>query len=181
MYHPFPDRMLSLCCSAVVCSWQRPGHGSQQHACRSALGACPFALGPRETAGIQGSVPQKRNLHVGGFVLSLQPCVTLFRSTTVAAVAFMKPNRRKSRRSRSWHSVGTVARDGCRVSSPTASTTSSSGFLIIKEKVLQAKATDFRLLKGVCTDESYVMVFDNQTFSSHLFCFIKNIDGQISN
>lgn len=163
--------MLSLCCSAIVCSWQRPGHGSQQHACRGALGACPFALSPRETGGIQGLVPQKCNLHVGVFTFSLQPCVTLFRCTTAASVAFTKPNQSRSRRSRSWHSVGTVARDGCRASSPTASTTSSSGSLIIKEKVLQVKTTDLRLTKGVCTEDSYVMIYVNQIFSSHLLVF----------
>lgn len=105
------------------------------------------------------------------FLFFLQLCVTLFRCTTAVSVAFMKLNRSRSRRSRSWHSVGTVARDGCQASSPTASTTSSSGSLIIKEKVHQAKATDLRLLKGVCTDDSYVVVFVNQTFSSRLLVF----------
>lgn len=100
-------------------------------------------------------------------------CTFLFRCTTAASVAFTKPNRRRSRRirSRSWRSAGTVARDGCRASSPTAATTPSSGSLIIKDKVPQAKATDLGLLKGVCIDDSYVMGFVNQTFSSHLLVF----------
>lgn len=100
-------------------------------------------------------------------------CIFFFRCTTAASMAFTKANRRRSRRnrSRSWHSVGTVARDGCRASSPTAATTPSSGSLIIKDKVPQAKARDLRLLKGVCTDDSYVMGFVNQTFSSLLSVF----------
>lgn len=75
------------------------------------------------------------------------------RYTTFASAACMSQKGRRSSRSRSWCSVGIVARDVCQASSLTASTTSPSRSLITKEKGLLAKARVLRHLREVCSTD----------------------------
>lgn len=79
------------------------------------------------------------------------------RYTTFASAACMSQTGRRSSRSRSWCSVGIVARDVCQASSLTASTTSPSRSLITKEKGLLAKARVSRHLREVCSADVVVL------------------------